>query len=92
MTMAFAMLLLAALVAAVMAAPGFIEQANPVAHRSTPTTCVTGAAASTSGYVMNYTAVEDAAAGNRFYDIEPGFNTDHAVGSAMVSRPSNPLQ
>ncbi|KAG6356614.1 hypothetical protein INS49_014487 [Diaporthe citri] len=83
MTRPFAMLLPAALVAAVMAAPGLIEQAHPVAHRSTPTTCMTGAQASTSGYVLNYTAVEDSAAGNRFYDIAPGFNTDHSVGSAM---------
>lgn len=79
------MLLLAALSAAVMAAPGMIEQAHAVAHRSTPTTCATGAAASVSGYVLNYTAVEDTTTANRFYDIEPGFSTEHSVGSAMVS-------
>lgn len=90
MTKPFAMLLLAALWATVMAAPGLIDQAHPVARRSTPTACVTGEPASTSGYVLNYTAVEDAAAGNRFYDIEPGFKAGHSVGSAMVSRSSNP--
>lgn len=90
MTTRFAILLLAALSAAVMAAPGMIEPAHAVAHRSTPTTCATGAAASVSGYVLNYTAVEDTAAGNRFYDIEPGFSTDHSVGSAMVSHTPPP--
>lgn len=85
MTKRFAMLLLVALSAAVMAAPSMIEPAHAVAHRSTPTTCATGAAASVSGYVLNYTAVEDTATGSRFYDIEPGFSTDHSVGSAMVS-------
>lgn len=80
-------LLLAAFSAAAMAAPGIIdqEQAHAVVRRSNPTTCVTGSPASASGYVMNYTAVEDAAAGDRFYDIDPAFNTDHSVGSAMVS-------
>lgn len=90
MTTRFAILLLAALSAAVMAAPGMIEPAHAVVHRSTPTTCATGAAASVSGYVLNYTAVEDTAAGNRFYDIEPGFSTDHSVGSAMVSHTTAP--
>lgn len=91
MTKAFTVLL-AAFSAAVIAAPGIIdqEQAHTMARRSTPTTCVTGAAASTSGYVMNYTAVEDPAAANRFYDIDPAFSTDHSVGSAMVSRSSAP--
>lgn len=91
MTTRFAIILLAALSAAVMAAPGMIEQAHAVAHRSTPTTCVTGAAASVSGYVLNYTAVEDTATGSRFYDIEPGFSTDHSVGSAMVSHVTTAL-
>lgn len=85
MTKRFAMLLLAALSAVVMAAPGIVEQGHAVAHRSTPTTCVTGTPANESGYAMNYTTVEDLPAGNRFYDIEPGFKSAHSVGSAMVS-------
>lgn len=84
--------LLALLSAAAMAAPGIIEQAHAVAHRSTPTTtCVTGVPASTSSpYPIEYATVGDSATGSRFYDVEPAFNTDHAVGSAMVSR-SSPL-
>lgn len=75
---------------AVMAVAGIIEPAHAAARRSTPTTCVTGPPASTSGYVIEYAAVGDPAAGDRFYDIDPAFNTDHSVGSTMVSR-STPL-
>lgn len=70
---------------AVMAVAGIIEPAHAAARRSTPTTCVTGPPASTSGYVIEYAAVGDPAAGNRFYDIDPAFSSAHSVGSAMVS-------
>ena len=88
MTNLFAMLLMA-LSAVAMAAPGVFEKAHAVADRSIPTTCVTGVPASTSGYDIDYAAaVVDTAGGNRFYDIEPAFNADPSVGSAMVSRSS----
>lgn len=89
MTKPFAILFTVISMAA-MAAAGIIEPAHAAVRRSTPTTCVTGPPASTSGYDIEYAAVGDPAAGNRFYDIDPAFSADHSVGSAMVSR-SPPL-
>lgn len=77
-------ILLAILAAAAMAAPAIIEQADAVAGRSTPTTCVTGSPVTTSGFDIDYQPLEAVASGNRFYDIDPSFKTDHSVGSAMV--------
>jgi hypothetical protein len=89
MTKPFA-ILLAVLSVAAMAAADVIEPARAAARRSIPTSCVTGPPASTSPYVIEYVAVGDPAAGNRFYDIDPAFSTDHSIGSTMVS-PSSPL-
>lgn len=83
--------LLAILAAAAMAAPAIIEQADAVAGRSTPTTCVTGSPVTTSGFDIDYQPLEAVASGNRFYDIEPSFKTDHSVGSAMVRIINCPL-
>jgi hypothetical protein len=78
-------LLLAALAMLAMTAAGVIEPAHTAARRPIPSTCVTGPPASTSPYDIEYAAVGDPIVGNRFYDIDPAFNTAHSTGSTMVS-------
>ncbi|KAI3396425.1 hypothetical protein diail_12145 [Diaporthe ilicicola] len=72
--------------AVAMAVPALIQQGEAVQARSTPsepTACVVGVPASTAPYDINYAAVVAPAASHGFYDIEPGFDAAHAVGSTM---------
>ncbi|KAJ0117150.1 hypothetical protein J7T55_003567 [Diaporthe amygdali] len=79
-------LLITAFCTAVLAAPAPAQQRHAVEVQSVsaePPTCVDGVPASTTPYDINYAAVKAPAAAHGFYDIEPAWDTAHAVGSAM---------
>lgn len=69
--------------------PGrFYDRAPAVATDLAPAACVTGSPAG-GAYDIKYAAVAAPATTSRSYDIDAGFRSANAVGSAMVSPPSD---